>query len=472
MTLRAIDVHGFGGGFTLATVQAGFELVAKKSREVGFGVYNCLGNRALLGDKWEAQSEPPAQWEPHEAELVVGNPPCSGFSTLSRADFRGENSSINECMWELQRYASKVRPRMVIFESVQQTFKQGIKLMRRLHTALCEETGIEYGLTHVLHNNLSHGGVSNRRRYFWVAWQPGYQLHVNTLMSTRFDYRTNQLHVEPLQYVPKFGDMLLDLEPVGMSMQEQPYSATQTMHDPDDDAPVWSHVVNSARWSREQAHDGTGRVDGHITNKSPYVTRMMEAAVRLANDGWHWPERARAADVLREYHRRYGKLPDSFNYLTKVADSRGLITKAERLLETDFAMGHNQLARWKWDAPANVITGGAVHLVLHPRLLRTLTQREAARIQGFPDAWKIWPVRNAPDLGPAWGKGVPVQSGRWIAHYARKSIEGDVSEAPDAGVPMTAHRVGRLLVREHGAYARTNELVIDSTNAWKRLVTE
>ena len=73
---------------------------------------------------------------------------------------------------------------------------------------------------------------------------------------------------------------------------------------------------------------------------------------------------------------------------------------------------------------ARVITGGAVHLVVHPTLPRTLTHREAARIQGFPDAWKIWPVRNAADLGPGWGKGVPVHAGRWIAHWARESLLG------------------------------------------------
>ena len=53
MNYRAVDVHGFGGGFTLGTVQAGFQLAGKYSREAGFGVYNTLANRSLLGTGWD-----------------------------------------------------------------------------------------------------------------------------------------------------------------------------------------------------------------------------------------------------------------------------------------------------------------------------------------------------------------------------------------------------------------------------------
>ena len=99
----------------------------------------------------------------------------------------------------------------------------------------------------------------------------------------------------------------------------------------------------------------------------------------------------------------FGHLPPSWNYMTKkIVDGEVVqLTKAERLKETNFAMGHNQLMRWHDNKMARVITGGACHLVLHPWQDRTLTHREAARIQGFPDEWKIWPVRTASNISTA-----------------------------------------------------------------------
>jgi site-specific DNA-cytosine methylase len=451
--MRAVDVHGFGGGFTLGAVRAGFTLASKKSREIGFGVLNCLANRDLLGHEWDADTTIPEKWEPLEdVQLVFGNPPCSGFSTLSRKDFRGVNSTINECMWELVRYAARVAPEIVIFESVQQAFTQGKPLMRNLHQMLCEQTGKPYRLYHVLHNNASLGGCSIRRRYFWVASRIPFGVDDNT---TYWSNALQRLIPDTLSYVPAFNDVLQDLEPLGLTMLSQPYRGTVTNHSrrcdnewhnlPDRDCTCPVVVLHSSPWARRHAHDASGRVDGHDIARSPTYDRIAE----LFAEGMDWHEGERIGDVLRRYYRLYGKLPRGWYYNTKkpmlndygspVLDDSGKpttvdIVKADRLIETDFAMGHNQTVRWRGGRMAKVITGGAVHLILHPTLNRTLTQREAARIQGFPDNWKIWPVRNAADLGPAWGKGVPVQAGQWIADWAYSSLAGN--PGPMAGDPF------------------------------------
>jgi len=455
MQVRAVDVHGFGGGFTLGAVRAGFELVGKKSREVGFGVLNTLANRDLLGHGWEAQSDEPHLWDPIEdVQLVFGNPPCSGFSTLSRKDFRGVNSTINECMWELVRYAAKVAPEMVIFESVQQAFTQGKPLMRALHQMLCETTGHKYVLYHVLHNNATLGGASIRRRYFWVASRVPFGVQSD---MTWWDTLDKRLYHGPLDYVPPLNDILHDLVPLGLTMESQSYRGTVTNHTSQCDE-EWSvaldwdrpchcpvFVMNSTRWARTHAHDLSGRVDGHDIARSPTYDRIQE----LFDEGMEWAEGERVSDVLRRYYKMHGKLPRGWYYNSKkpLLDDNGTpvmtdegkpayvdIVKADRLIETDFAMGHNQTIRWRGGRMAKVITGGAVHLILHPTLNRTLTQREAARIQGFPDNWKIWPVRNAADLGPAWGKGVPVQAGQWVASWAYRSLNGN--PGPLAGAPF------------------------------------
>src|SRR3954468_937403 len=106
MTPRFVDALGFAGGFTLGMVQAGFELVGKRELRGGFGVANCEANRHLLGDSWHAEATDHERWTvPREgAELVFGNPPCSGFSVMSAKEFRGADSKINHCMWAFVDY--------------------------------------------------------------------------------------------------------------------------------------------------------------------------------------------------------------------------------------------------------------------------------------------------------------------------------------------------------------------------------
>lgn len=455
--MRAVSVHGFSGGFELGTVQAGWDFVGKKGRGVGFGVLNCLANRHMLGgDGWEADSGDPTRWTLiDDVDMVFGNPPCSGFSTLSRSDFRGNDSSINECMWELVRYAGRVDPQIVIFESVQQTLRQGIELMRQLHAELERLTGLSYDLIHVLHNNAGLGGVAQRKRYFWVA--------------SRVPFGVES---PDLQYLPTLGDMLHDLSPLGLTMEKQQYPGAYChcplhAHHPDRDPHFEVNcgkvrVLGASRWSDEEMHDGTGFVDGHDTLHSPTLTRVEE----LCATGIPWNEGETMGSVMKKHYEKFGYLPPSWEYNTtkQVNGKIVMLTKAQRLIETDFFMGVNQPFRWYWERMARVITGGACHLVLHPKLDRTLTQREAARIQGFPDAWKIWPVRFAPDLGPGWGKGVPVHSGRWIAEWAKRSIEGNPGSLKGNHIQEYWKKMpappADLLGRES---------VIDITNSWQRV---
>lgn len=446
--LTAIDVHGFGGGFTLGTVQAGFDLVAKKGREVGFGVLNTLANRHLLGHDWEVESGAPEMWVPQEANFVFGNPPCSGFSTLSRKDFRGEDSKINECMWELVRYAGRVAPEVVAWESVQQTYRQGRGLMQALRDELEEISGKRYNLYHVLHNNASVGGASIRRRYFWTAVREDVEFGVES-NGTTFNFQTNQLERFELDRVPMLDDVLCDLEDLALTMERQSYRGVLCTCQPFIDEhghSVWectcraAYVKTGSWWTRKHMHDGTGTVDGHGVFRSPTLMRIEEAHAEAEKIDAPWMQGERMADVLRRIWLKTGHLPKSWQYESRkpmlttdggfILDDNGKklmepIRKDQRLIETGFAMGVNQPYKWHDDQMARVLTGGAVHLFVHPHRPRSFTHREAARIQGFPDAWNIWPVRNAADLGPGWGKGVPVHAGRWIADWVKQSIEGN-----------------------------------------------
>lgn len=373
--MRAVDVFGFAGGFTLGTVQAGFKLVGKCELKGAFGGPNCLANRHLLGYDWEIQ-EGDHTWDPIPAEYVFGNPPCSGWSLMSRSDFRGVNSPVNVCMWAFVNYVAQVQPLVAVFESVQQAYTGGRPLMQALAAWLRERTGQDYHLWHVKHNNLALGGCAERRRYFFVVSRIPFGVERPELRST-----------------PTLWDAIGDLESSSITWECQPYRTP------------------SSRWASRLRSD-SGSFDGHTVRTTPEFYRAMD----LLPEAGPWKPGESISDVARRYHQLTGTLPPSWEY------------RREKLLNNDFHLGFHQLVRWKPQNHARVITGGALQLVLHPTLDRTITHREAARIMGFPDDWKILPLKGYSQLQATWGKGIPVGSGRWISTWARNSIYGSPGE--------------------------------------------
>lgn len=371
--MKFIDCMGFAGGFTLGAVQAGWKLERKWELPPapGFGTRNCEGNRQLLGEDWLVEVAP-GTWEPLEAQAVFGNPPCSGWSLLSRKDFRGRGSPVEGCMWHFWHGVAQVRPQIAVMESVQQAYRQGVDLMRDMHAKLEAETGEDWQLTHVLHNAASVGGAAIRRRYFMVVSQVPFG-------------------IEPpdVRRVPTLDEVIGDLENLPCQWGAQPYRTPGS----------W--------WVRSRRTDES-TVDGHQHRDTPLFRRALDLM-----GGVEWLPKEHMSQVARKYYATYGHLPLSWQ------------ATEDKVVKNDFHMGYNQMIRWRGDRVARVITGGGPDLVLHPHLDRLLTHREVARIMGFPDSWKIEPIRHAPGLQLTWGKGIPVDCGRWIAGWARQAVLGE-----------------------------------------------
>jgi site-specific DNA-cytosine methylase len=423
------EVIGFGSGFALGAVQAGMKMVGKCEREDAFGASVAVTNRHLYGYNWEMQVDRENNgtgWDTLSADVVLGNPPCAAFSLLNRAeDTRGIDSDINWHMHALVEYAARVKPQIVAFESVQGAYYQGRDLMNALHEKLIELSGHDYTLTHVLHNNLSLGGVALRRRYFWVA--------------SRVPFGVERMDIP---YVPTVDDALHDLEPLGLTWSAQPYRYPPT------------------RWS-EPLRAPDGLVDGHAIQWTPGWERAKSVADNLGG----WPEGVQLEVLCREHYEKFGCLPGDkdglnarqlgYQYLVEDdANSNGTkvyITREEHLRRRDFTMGPTQLNRLRANRHGYVITGGALTEYVHPHQLRTFTHRDCARIMGFPDDLRILPQQWNSHLGAVWGKGVPVHSGRWIADWIRRSINGNPGSM-----------IGDPTGEDNGAS------VVDVTNDWRR----
>lgn len=308
-------------------------------------------------------------------------------------------------MYKFMEYAARIRPYVAVFESVQQAFSGGRDLMQLLRDRLEYLTGDKWGLYHVKHNAISVGGAAIRRRYFWVA------------SRIPFGVETYQL-----KGVPTLFDVIGDLTDLDVTWLPQPYRAPHSY------------------WLRDQQMvSGTGFVDGHATRWTPYTRRAMDLV--NGDKGVEWLERENISTVARRYYERHGELPESWN------------ATSEKIINADFHMGYNQLTRWRKYGAARVVTGSAMDHNMHPDHDRPMTHREIARIMGFPDDWRIEPLRRISGLHTTWGKGITVQCGRWIGEWIRRSIEGNPGS-------------------DSGTEIGEREYLIDHTNHYREFTTE
>lgn len=370
-----VACQSFAGGFDLGMVQAGFRFIHKVEQAGGFGMPNCLANRHLLGNDWTHDVGDYRDWRAPQVDVIAANPPCSGFSPMTDNKHRGMDSKINSCMWVLMEYAARVRPTILIMESVRQAYSGGRPLMQALRAKLEELTGLSYGLYHVMQDAIELGGAARRPRYFMV------------LSRVPFGVEYPVVNRRPL-----LRDVWLDLANQPLTWESQPYRRPAT-------------------WWTERARDGCATFDGHIGREGLPTRRALDL-LELASSNGGWPAGWSVGRLAQHCYETFGTLPASWNHMKP------------RLLEKKFHMGFASITRWDPDRVARVIMGSALDLVLHPWEPRTITHREAARVMGFPDDWLIKPLKSQANLRATWGKGITVQCGRWIGDWCRAALDG------------------------------------------------
>lgn len=398
MPYTYVSNQGFAGGFDVGMTQAGFKLTHKVEMKGGFGLRNCLANRHILGNDWTYQDSEPQEWIAPSADVVAGNPPCSGWSLMSNKSFRGANSPILACTWAFVEHVARINPLIAVFESVQQAFtkEDGLDTMRQLRAFLEEKTDEKWTLYHVRHNAYSVGGVAERKRYFWLASKIPFGIEIPRITT-----------------FPVLNDAIQDLEHLNRTWEPQPYQT---------EASDWAQPLRST----------SGAVDGHwYVHDTPSVIRIRDLL-----SGTTWNQGEHIAIVARRHYEQHGKLPDSF------------IATEAKIIARDFNMGYTTPVRWRADKPGRVITGGALQQVVHPYQDRMISHREAARILGFPDDWKIESFQNITGVQSTWGKGITTHCGRWIGEWIHNALDGSPGEY--VGEPMGER-----------------EYDIDVTHAWK-----
>jgi len=372
-----IDCNGLAGFMSLGFVRSGLDMTVRTGT-LNFGNPVAEVNRKHLGEQWTSFfSEDPNDWPDTSADVVLGCPPCSGWSLWSGPANRGPDAKSHEHTRAFMKYAARIKPKMVVFECVQQAYTQGRAVMNQYRDMLEELSGKKYDLYHVKHNNLMVGGFSYRMRYFWVAVESGMPFGA---------------HAEMPKEMPKMIDVIGDLENLEITWNRQKYNAEP------------SKFVADLR-------NEDGYVDGHMNRTNLESQRIQEIFDILGNEGWK-PMAALNVALKEAVEKNNNTFPQSW------------ATKEEKIRLNDFYMGFSLPARWDANSFCHVMTGSALDHIVHPTQPRRITHREAARIQGLPDNWEFVSVNNYSALGATWGKAVAVQAATWIGQATAAALEG------------------------------------------------
>lgn len=364
-----IDLFCAPGGLSSGFEMAGFEVLAGLDIDPdGMKTYSYNFPRAVPVTADIRQLDPEKFMEivgvsPGEVDVVTGGPPCQGFSTIGRAAIvglarKGLKNDIsvlhprfiddprNELYKYFMRYVKALQPRVVVMENVpgMMSYRNG-EIVREI---IEDFASLGYGAAARVLNAADYGVPQLRKRIFFIAVKGG-------RVAPRFPAPTHtppegslalSLGLKPYVTVwEAIGD--LPEIPAGGGAEVMPY--TKPPHS------------EYARWARE----GSPAVYNH---KARYHNERDIMVFSLMKEGQWWK------DLPEDVRRMFNWNP-----------------RRDQIFQDKV----KKLARDKpsWTIISHLYKDG--YSYIHPTQPRSITVREAARLQSFPDRFVFRGSRTA-----------------------------------------------------------------------------
>lgn len=315
-SLRVIDLFSGAGGLSLGFYRAGFDVVLAVDRNKdAVKTHNLnLPCHAEVADVSSYLNRSDLQ-----ADVIVGGPPCQGFSS---AGLRKHGDTRNSLVSVFAELIIRNKPKAFVFENVEGflTAENGDRLFELLEPLV----------------------------------QAGYRIHLRKINAANFgvpQHRKRVIAIGGLGWDPSFPIFThYAFGAPGAGLAGQGLVPTPT-------------VEEALNGLGSASIDRPGTPDGHYYR--PLVGLDLERAMALAPGA---TMRDLPMDLQHSsYQRRANR---------RVMDG----TPTERR-----GGAPTGIRRLRPDEPSKAITGGAMSEFLHPTENRSLTIRECARIQTFPD---------------------------------------------------------------------------------------
>jgi len=159
---KVVSLFCGAGGMDLGFHQAGFETVwANDFNERACETYRAnFKNPIVCGDVTKIASA-----DIPDCDIVIGGPPCQGFSQAGKMDRKDPRSRL---LWEFHRIVSDKRPRWFLMENVPNLFENP-RFSWVIDDFLAALGKDGWRLKFRVMNSADHGVAQNRRRFFVVG---------------------------------------------------------------------------------------------------------------------------------------------------------------------------------------------------------------------------------------------------------------------------------------------------------------
>lgn len=466
---RVLDLFAGCGGFSLGFAASGYEIagavevdpLAVKSHALNF----CRGFSAR---QLAAHATPRdiTRVEPEELvqdlslgkatgaiDVIIGGPPCQAFARVGRAKLREIASHPKAFLKDPRsnlylrflKYVEKLQPLALVMENVPDALNYGGHNVAEETCEVLDEMG--YVPSYTLLNSVFYGVPQMRERMFlvayakeldievcfpqpthWIALPKGYggsrSVALKTVGATLF---------EDSYYVPPPGppkhyhhavtarQALQDLPPITAHLNGGLKRGARRF---DSWIPYsnGSSVGEYARLMREWP--GFGSPEGlrdHVIRSLPRDYKIF----RRMNAGDQYPEAFRHALKLFEEHLRK---EEATGNIARPGTSKYDEIKSEFVPPYDPTKFPNKWRKMEADLPARTLMAhlgkdSYSHIHYDSDQARTISVREAARLQSFPDGFQFTGTMN-----PAFrqvGNAVPPLMAKAIAKQISKALRGE-----------------------------------------------
>lgn len=299
---------------------------------------------------------------PGELDVIVGGPPCQGFSSIRPYRSLNENDARNNLFEQLTVYVAYFKPRFVVFENVVGLLHHNRGGTTKQITEAIESLGYSTSMG-VL--NAVHFGVPQKRERVFIVARRG-QMRPELPRPTHFHNGRSMAGSHASATMPLFDRDLPPAITVDEAIGDLPPVAAGGCVNEYVHAPV-------SDYARER-RNGTRRLTLHEATR--HTEKMLRIIRQAGANRWALPE--------------------------------GLTTSG-------FSSSYSRLAGAE---PSMTLTVNFVHPAsnrcIHPHQDRALTPREGARIQSFDDDFVFCGTRT--QIVKQIGEAVPPLLGRAVAH--------------------------------------------------------
>lgn len=276
----------------------------------------------------------------NSVDVIIGGPPCQAYSLVGRArdPFNKQNDPRNYLYKQYIRFLQKYEPKMFVFENVPGILTAGKGAL--FEAIQSDMKSLGYTLEAKILDASKYGVLQQRKRVILIGWKNGSNLGFPQIEEVRNTYEVSEL--------------LFDLPSLNPG---QSYS--------------WcSYVSEPSNYLLDMEIRDDDFVTQHISRPLNENDRKI---YRLAIEKWNREKkRLKYTDIPTDWrtHNNLRSFLDRF-----------------KVVAADLSYSHTMVAHIAKDG----------HYYIHPDItqLRSLSVREAARIQSFPDNYFFEGPRTA-----------------------------------------------------------------------------